>query len=1338
MRADRKRARTIRVDRKGGLLELLQAIALAANDAPTVGEAVQICLDRVCAHLGWPVGHAYLRSRESTARLVSTTLWHLDPPKRFKAFREITESTHFHAGVGLPGRVLGSKKPLWIRDVTKDPYFPRAEQAEAAGLRAGFGIPVPVGNEIGAVLEFYTTDALAPDQPFLEFVAHVGAQLGHVIERRHVEDESQGQRMRLEHVSKLLEQLSRLSLDVQEPLSLKEQLTRVLDAARAVVHIDRFYIWAVTPDDERLVSLAASGFSREEMEPLLGAEIPLPESGAMYKAYRERTWLLFNDQNPLAPDLRLKPPYAQLEAIRTRSFMVIPMIARGRRVGLLTGDNKWSGRPILPQTVEALQVFASHAAVAIENARLFQELQARNRELSDTLEQQAVSSEILEVISRSTFDLQPVLETLVQNATRLCEAEKGFIFRREGEGYRLAASHNVSPEYREFIERAPILPGRGTLVGRTALEGRTVHIPDVLADPEYVWTDSQRRGGFRTMLGVPMLREGVPIGVIAIWREEVRPFTDRQIALISTFANQAVIAIENVRLLQELQARTGELARSVQELQALAEVGQSVSSTLDLQTVLTTIVSRSVQLSGASGGIIYEYDAATQGFYLRATHNVEEEIITVLRAGARHLEDSAVGRAAALRAPVEVLDILDEQSPVYKPVRPILARYGYRSNLAVPLLFEQEIVGGIVILRREGGHFSPEVVNLIKTFATQSVLAIRNARLFRELETRTRALTRSVQELQALGEVSQAVSSSLDLQTVLATIIARAVQLSGADAGAVYELDEVTQTFHFRATHQVEAEIVEVLRAGIPLGGTAVGLAATSRAPAEVPDLMDEGIVFLSRLRSVQAKYGYRSVLAIPLLLDEQIFGGLVVWRKTTGNFLPEIVNLLKTFATQSVLAIRNARLFRERETRTRELARSVQELQALAEVSQAVSSSLDLQTVLTTIIARAVQLSGADSGAIHEYDEVTQTFHYSATHQVEAEIVEVLRAGPIPLRESAIGLAATSRAPVEIPDLMDEGILFLERVRSVDVKYGYRSFLAIPLLLDEQIFGGLIVFRKTTGNFSPEIVNLLKTFAAHSVVAIQNARLFREIAEKGRQLEIASQHKSQFLANMSHELRTPLNAVLGYTELILDGIYGEAPPRIGEVLGRVQASGRHLLGLINDVLDLSKIEAGQLTLSLADYSIADAVQAACTAVESLAREKHLALGVSVPPDLPVGMGDERRITQALLNLVGNAIKFTEAGEVRVAVSVSDGRFLVAVSDTGPGIAEGDQQRIFEEFQQADSSNTRRQGGTGLGLPIAKKIIELHGGRMWVESTAGRGSVFSFTLPIRAGQPAGA
>jgi len=252
-------------------------------------------------------------------------------------------------------------------------------------------------------------------------------------------------------------------------------------------------------------------------------------------------------------------------------------------------------------------------------------------------------------------------------------------------------------------------------------------------------------------------------------------------------------------------------------------------------------------------------------------------------------------------------------------------------------------------------------------------------------------------------------------------------------------------------------------------------------------------------------------------------------------------------------------------------------------------------------------------------------------------------------------------------------------------------------------------------------------------VLAIQNARLFHEIEDKGRKLEVASKHKSQFLANMSHELRTPLNAILGYTELILDNIYGEAPEKMRSVLERVQTNGKHLLGLINDVLDLSKIEAGQLTLSLSDYSVAELVQGVYVAVEPLAKQKNLALTTDIAKGLPVGRGDERRLAQVLLNLVGNAIKFTEAGEVKIQASCVNGSFKVAVRDSGPGIAAADRAKIFEEFQQVDDTSTRTKGGTGLGLAISKRIVEMHGGRIVVDSELGKGSTFTVSIPVNAG-----
>ena len=429
--------------------------------------------------------------------------------------------------------------------------------------------------------------------------------------------------------------------------------------------------------------------------------------------------------------------------------------------------------------------------------------------------------------------------------------------------------------------------------------------------------------------------------------------------------------------------------------------------------------------------------------------------------------------------------------------------------------------------------------------------------------------------------------------------------------------------------------------------------------------------------------------------------------------------------------------LERKVELRTRELAQSVEELRALGEVSQAVNSTLDLQTVLDTIVAKAVQLSSTDAGTIFVFNEAhgrirgpcqlrdergrsrsARTTPCRAVYMAQT-CDQAAPAGPGCGPEPSIGVAPVAVAPTTCPG---------NRLLGADIHPAARrrSHRRCPRRAPE-----------SAGEFPKSTIDLLQTFAAQSVLAIQNSRLFNEIQVKGHELEVASQHKSQFLANMSHELRTPLNAILGYTELVLDNIYGEVPERARTVLERVQSNGKHLLGLINDVLDLSKIEAGQLNLSLEDYSIRDVVHSVFSVVEPLAVDKRLALKIDLPSDLPVAHGDERRLTQVLLNLVGNAIKFTDTGEVVIKAAAANGHYTLAVRDTGPGITPSDQVKIFEEFQQADNSSTKTKGGTGLGLSIAKRIVNLHGGRIWVSSELGSGSTFFIEVPIKVEQQAG-
>jgi signal transduction histidine kinase len=429
------------------------------------------------------------------------------------------------------------------------------------------------------------------------------------------------------------------------------------------------------------------------------------------------------------------------------------------------------------------------------------------------------------------------------------------------------------------------------------------------------------------------------------------------------------------------------------------------------------------------------------------------------------------------------------------------------------------------------------------------------------------------------------------------------------------------------------------------------------------------------------------------------------------------------------VIAIENARLLIELQARTQELTRSVDELQALGEVGQAISSTLDLQTVLSTIVTRATQLANADAGVIYEYDAQREVFEPRATEDLEAEIVETMLATPVRKGEGATGQLAEVQEPIQVRDILVAPAE--SRVRSALVRAGYRALLAIPLVRDDHLLGGLTVIRKATGAFAPEVIELLRTFATQSALAIQNARLFLEIGDKSRQLEVASQHKSEFLANMSHELRTPLNAIIGFSEVLGERMFGELNEKQDEYLKDIHASGQHLLSLINDILDLSKIEAGRMELELTDFHLPATLDNALTLVRERAGRRGIALGLTVDERLEQIRADERKLRQVVLNVLSNAIKFTpEGGRIDVRAVPVDGSVEISVSDTGVGIAPEDQEAIFEEFKQVGTA-AKKVEGTGLGLALSRKFIELHGGRIWVKSELGAGSTFTFTIPMR-------
>ena len=855
----------------------------------------------------------------------------------------------------------------------------------------------------------------------------------------------------------------------------------------------------------------------------------------------------------------------------------------------------------------------------------------------------------------------------------------------------------------------------------------------------------------RTILATPLVREGRAIGVLLVRRTMVRPFTVKEVELLRTFSDQAVIAIENVRLFTELQVKNqalteahAQVTESLEQQTATSEILRVIaSSPTELQPVMEAIAENAARVCGAPDSGVFLLEGEQGSAVLRAVARRGSLVRAVLMGEPVPVTRDTVGGQVVIdRRTIHVEDILAAEAEFPITVSR-LNRGGsdIRTMLATPLLREGTPLGVIFVNRGPGAHpFSPKQIALLETFANQAVIAIENVRLFTELQEKNGALTaahaqvtEALEQQTATADVLKVISrSTIDLQPVLETLIESAVRLCGADKGSILRPDG--ELYRQAAAYGATPEFIEIVQRNpnLPSRKSAVGRAILERRVIHIPDVLaDPEYGWATGQRGEEI----RTILAVPMLREATVIGVIAIWRSEVQPFGHKQIELVRTFADQAVIAIENVRLFNELRTRTDELTRSVEQLTALGEVSRAVSATLDLDTVLDTIVTRANQLAGTGGCTIYEYDAAAEQFRLRASRYADPEEAATLdpigRATPIPRRQGLAGRAALQREPVHIPDIAAPGA-YESPVRAPLLQAGYRALLGVPLLREEQVIGILAVLRKTPGDFAPEVVRVLMTFATQSALAIENARLFREIADKGRELEAASRHKSEFLANMSHELRTPLNAILGFSEVLAERMFGEVNEKQAEYLQDILSSGRHLLSLINDILDLSKVEAGRLELELGRFHLPTALDNALT----LVRERATRHGITLTQTVDEGVGDivadERKVKQILLNLLSNAVKFTpEGGRVGLTATAADGVITIAVSDTGIGIAPEDQAAIFEEFRQVGRDDARTQEGTGLGLTLAKKFVELHGGRIWVQSQVGQGSTFSFTLPVR-------
>jgi GAF domain-containing protein len=1041
-----------------------------------------------------------------------------------------------------------------------------------------------------------------------------------------------------------------------------------------------------------------------------------------------------------------------------RTILGVPLFREGIPIGVLLLQRA-AVQPFTDKQIKLVETFADQAVIAIENVRLFEAEQQRSRELSESLEQQTATSDVLRVISSSPSDIQPVLETIGERAGKLCNADVSAVSIVDGELIRLASIHGMTVAGVEASRRAFPVRRTDETVHARAIRTRSVcHVADVVSDPQYQLKDTARVSGYRGCLGVPMVRDEQAVGAIVVARREPGLFSDAQVQLLKTFADQAVIAIENVRLFKETKT-------SLEQQTATADVLKVISrSTFDLQTVLDTLVESAARLCAADKGTIFKRDR--DAYWLAANYGNSPE---AERYAAEHPilpnRGSITGRVELEGRPIHIADVLAD-TEYNASARGFQRVFGYRTGLGVPLLREGATIGVFVLTRDEVNPFTEKQIELVTTFADQAVIAIENVRLFEAEQHRTRELSESLEQQTATSEVLRVISSSPgDLQPVFATMLENAVRICDAKFGNIQRWDG--ELLHHVAAHNTPPAFAEARRRSLlrPNPETPIGRMVATKAVIHVVDLAAE-LGYIERrtptIGSAVELGGVRTILYIPMFKENELIGAFTLSRQEVRPFTDKQIELVQNFAAQAVIAIENARLLTELRARTDELGRSVGELRALGEVSQAVNSTLDLETVLDSIVGNAVQLSRTEAGAIYVFDDRQHEFRLRARYGMDRELIDALAHADMGINEPNIALILAERDVIQVADLRDEA---RNEINEITLRAGFRARLIAPLMRGEDVVGLLVVRRRAPGTFPQNTIDLIKTFAAQSAVAIENARLFHNVETSLEDLRTAQDRLvqteklaslGQLTAGIAHEIKNPLNFVNNFSavsiELIdelreaLGGAHLDNKRRaeIGEIadtlqgnLDKVVQHGKRADAIVKNMLLHSRQGSGEHRPVDVNALVDESLNLAYHGARAEKQGFNITLERSFDPAAGEVDLSPQEITRALLNLISNGFyaatkRKAEANggdcEPTLAAATKNlgDRVEISIRDNGTGIPPEVREKMFNPF-----FTTKPAGeGTGLGLSISHDIIvKQHSGLIEVDSQPGEYTEVRIILP---------